>query len=319
MIRLMLGDLDRRHLQAFVAVAQFRTFARAAEQLGYSQSAVSQQIAGLERAIGATVFDRPGGPRPVELTPVGELLLRHAEAVLARFASAESDISRFLAGQIGQLRVGTFQSAAVELLPRVLGTFRREHPEIDVRLHEVDDPAELTALVCSGELELSFVTGTYDASGLTVLELGRDPFVVVCRAHDDESAGPLARDVLLDGPLIGQNNNACQREIDQSLTHGGRQPSYVFRSNDNAAVQAMVRAGMGRAVMPLLAVDLEDPRVVVRPLEPPIPDRVISLVWRHGRTRSPAAVRFTELVLEACASLQERRALLLARRGVRTL
>ena len=79
-----LRDLELRHLAALDAVATEGTFGRAALRLGYTQSAVSQQIAALERLVGAALFDRPGGPRPVELTPLGDLLLEHALARLAR-------------------------------------------------------------------------------------------------------------------------------------------------------------------------------------------------------------------------------------------
>lgn len=108
---------------------------------------------------------------------------------------------------------------------------------------------------------------------------------------------------LIDAPLIGQNNSSCQLRIDDGLRSVGVDPQYVFRSNDNGAVQAMVRARMARAVMPFLAVDPNDPAVVVQALDPPIPARVITLAVRAGRTRSPAADRIIEIAREVCADL----------------
>lgn len=306
----MLQDLELRHLSALRSVVREGGFARAADRLGYTQSAVSQQIAALERAVGAAVFDRPGGPRPVELTPFGRLLLGHADDILTRVAAISDDIDRFRAGEAGRLDIGTFQSVSVELLPRIIGLLRAERPGIEIRLTEADDPQELADLVRAGELDLSFITGDFDASALDTVALGEDPFVAVTRhgwLDGVAPGGPIATRELLSAPLIGQNDGACQRTIDRGLAASGTEPVYVFRSNDNSAVQAMVRAGMGAALLPLLAVDIDDPRIEVHPIDPPIPDRVISIIRRHGRSSAPAAERFVELACDAWASIAGQR------------
>jgi DNA-binding transcriptional LysR family regulator len=109
--------LELRHLLALVAVSETGTFSRAAEQLGYTQSAVSQQIGTLERIVGTPLFERPGGPRPVRLTTAGEILLTHARAVLARVSSAAADLRALASGEQGQLRVGTLPSIGTKILP----------------------------------------------------------------------------------------------------------------------------------------------------------------------------------------------------------
>src|SRR5262245_26748986 len=86
-------ELELKHLVALQAVATERSFGRAAERLGYTQSAISQQIAALERVVGEPVFDRPGGPRPVELTPCGQVILDHAEQVFRRLGQAEEEVA----------------------------------------------------------------------------------------------------------------------------------------------------------------------------------------------------------------------------------
>src|SRR5712692_11878921 len=90
--------LELRHLIALKAVSDEGTFGRAAASLGYTQSAISQQIAMLERIVGQRLIDRPGGPRPVSLTEGGELLLRHAEAIAARLQAAQADLVALEAG-----------------------------------------------------------------------------------------------------------------------------------------------------------------------------------------------------------------------------
>src|SRR5271167_3327029 len=103
--------IEIRHLAALQAVAEEGTFRGAATRLGYTQSAISQQIATLERLVGTKLIERPGGPRAVFLTDIGRVVLRHAEAIIARLKAAESDVSAMIEGGAGSLRVGTFQSA----------------------------------------------------------------------------------------------------------------------------------------------------------------------------------------------------------------
>src|SRR6478672_12201374 len=112
--------LELRHLIALKAIAEHGTFGRAAKELGYTQSAISQQIATLERIVGQRLIDRPGGPRPVSLTEAGELLLRHADAIVARLQAAQADLHALRSGEAGRLRVGTFQSAGARLLPEII-------------------------------------------------------------------------------------------------------------------------------------------------------------------------------------------------------
>ena len=134
-----LRDLELRHLAALDAVATEGTFGRAAVRLGYTQSAVSQQIAALERLVGGALFDRPGGPRPVELTPLGKLVLGHARDIIARVDATGDAVSRFLAGEVGRIDIGTFQSVSNVLLPAIVQRLRSDYPNVDIRLFEDDD------------------------------------------------------------------------------------------------------------------------------------------------------------------------------------
>src|SRR5438034_8755424 len=128
--------LDLRHLVALKTIADEGSFGRAAERLGYTQSAVSQQIATLERIVGLRLIDRPGGPRAVSLTEAGRILLRHAEAIHARLLAAKADMAALEAGDAGQLRIGTFQSVGTRILPTLLRRFTEAHPRVEVVLRE---------------------------------------------------------------------------------------------------------------------------------------------------------------------------------------
>ena len=107
-----LVGVEARHLAALQAVAEECSFSRAADRLGYAQSAVSQQIATLERAVGLKLVERPGGPRPVSLTEAGEVVLRHADRLLARLGALRADLDQLVAGESGTIRVGTFNASS---------------------------------------------------------------------------------------------------------------------------------------------------------------------------------------------------------------
>ena len=307
MLMSLLRDLELRHLFALDAVAAEGTFARAGERLGYTQSAVSQQIAALERAVGEKVFDRPGGPRSVELTPFGAELLRGGRDLLARVDSLADDLDRFREGYTGRLTIGTFQSISSAVLPMVLGRFRAAHPDVEVHLLETDVDEDLEEHLERGQTDVSFLVGwVADAaqSGFESRLLLTDPFVLIARPGQFPS-GPVSLAAFADEPMIGQHPNSCQLLNEAGLRSAGLDPSYVFRSNDNGTVAAMVRAGMGVAVMPLLCTEPEDPRIELHPLDPPIPGRQVSIAWRAGRTLSPTARAFVELTIAVCAELPE--------------
>ncbi len=296
-----LRDLDMRLLVAFDAVANEGTFGRAAERLGYTQSAVSQQIASLERIVGDRVFDRPGGPRPVELTPLGAHLLEHGRALLTQLDRISDDLDRFRAGDAGRLSVGTFQSISNTVLPSLIGSMRKELPGLEIVAFESDYDDVLHDRLAAGDLDLSFVVGDVDPS-FDTRHLLNDPFRLIARPGQFP-AGPVQISAIVDEPLLGQHANSCQMINEAGLRSGGLDPNYVFRTNDNGTVAAMVRAGMGVAVLPLLCVDPEDPRVSLHPLEPAFPGREISIAWRSGHTLSPAAERFIELAVSVSAEV----------------
>ena len=290
------SDIETKHLVALSAVAEEGSFSRAGDVLGYSQSAISQQIAALERVVGTPVFDRPGGPRSPSLTPAGRLLLRHAGAVLDRLAVAVDELDELKAGTSGRLAIGTFQSVSVQLLPHLLGRLRAETPRLDVRLVE-EEVTDLADRVVSDDLDLAFAVGPVTDDRVESLLVREDPMmVVVPPSWVADGAEVFALADLTGRPMIGQSvMDSCQRRIDAGLAGAGVEANYVFRTNDNGAVQAMVRAGIGAAVMPLLAVDVADHGVRVLRPEPELPLRRIELVWRRGRTRTAAATRFVEL------------------------
>ena len=301
-----LRDADPRHFAALVAVHEHGTFANAAEALGFTQSAISQQIAHLERSAGVTLFDRPKGPRAAELTPAGRSLLDFARRTLTRLDDMDERLDLMRRGIAGRLTVGTFQSASAELLPNIIGQMRREVPDVDVRLDETDDLAELVHDVLVDETDLAFTVDLHDDPRLRIDVLGRDPFVII--APIDQASGSVTTPAEVDRhPLIGQPDTLTgQQMIDERLIAAGIRPEFAFRFQNNAAVQSMVRSGLGWAVMPSLAIDAHDPGIVVMHTDPPLPPREIQLVARSGRTLLAAADRFRAVSLDVASTLLER-------------
>ena len=296
-----LRELEVRHLLALEAVARLGTFGRAAEELGYTQSAVSQQIAAFERVLEAPLFDRPKGPRPVTLTPFGELVLGHARALLSRVRSAEADVASFLAGASGRLRVGTFESVSTSLVPQIIKPLLETIPELDLELvGSADD--QLVPWLREGRIDLCFAVGDNGEPGeFETVHLLDDPYVLVARPGDRPD-GPVRLRSLTGAPLLGDPTETRYR-VDPALRAAGVEPTYAFRSHENGAMLAMVKAGLGMAIMPRLAIDRDDPELVRHELRPALPPRRVNLAWRAGRTRSPVADRFIAQAVETAAAL----------------
>jgi DNA-binding transcriptional LysR family regulator len=297
--------LDLRHLVALNAIADEGSFGKAATRLGYTQSAISQQIATLERIVGLQLIERPGGPRPVSLTEAGRILLRHAEAIEARLLTAKADMKALEAGDAGRLRVGTFQSVGARILPKLLRRFSDTHPQVEVVLRESQDEAELLEMIERGELDLTFWTLPVAPEPYESVELLRDPYVLVVPAGSPLAAlkrAPTLKEIALQ-PLIGFNRCSAMDEVESHLSSTGRVPNIVFRSDNNGTVQGLVGAGVGVSVAPLLTVDEDDPSIVTIDLRGRIPARVIGLVWHRDRHRSPAADAFIESAVGVCREL----------------
>ena len=181
------SDLELRHLRALIAVAEEGSFIGAADALRLSQAAISQQIAGLERAVGLRVFDRPGGPKPVTLTPAGRVLLASATAVMALLDSTQADLQELATGTGGRLAIGTYQSVSVQLLPDVVSELRSVAPDLTIGLIEHDRNAELVAELLSDAIDVTFLAGPYAHDALDLIPLGTDPFVLLLPATSESA------------------------------------------------------------------------------------------------------------------------------------
>ena len=284
------------------AIAEEGTFGRAAARLGYTQSSVSQQVAALEKAVGGAVFDRPGGPKPVRITPLGELVLRHGRQLLAGADAMATAVDRFRAGE-GRVDIGTFQSMSNTILPSVVRRLRDEHPGCEIRLYEEEpDQPEI------GNLDLLFYDGRLDGE-LDHLKLLDDPYLLVAR-RGDFADGPVRLAELDRVPMVAWPPTCDQPRMELALARGGARPDIVFRTAGNETILAMIRAGMGVSVLPWLAIhgsDIgADDRLRIHELLPSIAPREIHVHWPAGRTHSPLAARAVEIAVEVASELSTR-------------
>jgi molybdate transport repressor ModE-like protein len=295
--------VELRHFAALQAVASEGSFGRAAERLGYTQSAISQQIQTLERIVGEKLVERPGGPRAVSLTEAGHLLLRHADSIVARLQAAQADLHALRSGEAGVLRVGTFQSAGARLLPEIMKRFRQQWPQIEVMLEERDSDQELAEMVERGELDVAFVLPPFGEAPLETIPLLRDPYVFVVEKSSPFASAkvPPSLAQIAGEPLIGFRACRSMDPFESALRAAGCEAKFTFRTDDNGTVQGLVAAGIGSAIMPRLTVDAADPRIAVIELGNRVPPRMITIARHRDRYHSPAARAFVETALDVVA------------------
>jgi molybdate transport repressor ModE-like protein len=289
--------IEFRHLAALEAIAQEASFNRAARKLGYTQSAISQQIAALERVVGQKLVNRPGGPSPVGLTPAGELLLRHAETIGARLAAAAADLSALERGDLGLLRIGAVQSVGARLVPAALRELARRWSDLAVELTETADDRELLQMLEAGKLDLVLThlplpVGPYEATPVF-----SDDYALVARRDD--------ADAVLDSRLVELRLIALKspREYEQLLAHLdslGTPVVFAYQVGSMQTLEGLVLAGLGVGIVPRTATDLLTDGVEV--LEPPLvglPPRVIAAVRHAERIGDERTAELIELLVAA--------------------
>lgn len=297
--------LELRHLVALDAVERHRSFQGAADELGYSQSAVSQQVVALEQLVGTRVFDRGSGPRPVRLTEPGRVLLGHARAVLARVEAASVDMAALQQGAIGELRIGTYQSVANRLLPLILARFLLDWPRVDVQLFESGSHDDIDDRVERGALDLAFTTPPVQREEIfDYVDLLHDPYLLVMHhGHplSERDTIPLAALDRLE--LVGYRVCRANAQVERFLRGRNVEPRVVMRAEDNQLLQGLAARGVGASIMPLLAVDQNREDTVLREIDRELPPRRIGLLWHSGRHRSAPTDGFIAIAQAVAAEL----------------
>ena len=295
---------------ALRAVAEERSFHQAAVRLGYSQSAISQQIAALERIVGHELLERQRGSRPLSLTLPGEWLLRHAANIEGSLAAAKMDLEAIGAGRAGPLRVGSFQTIGARVLPGVLKRFMERWPEANIELKETVGDSELADAVSRAELDLAYVTlpPPADVPDLKVTELLKDPLVVVAQAGSGLIGGreSLSADELGKLPLVCFQACRATESALRRIEANGTEPRVLLRSDDNEVLKGIVGAGVCAALLPRLALEPADRELEIASLPDEFEPRVIALVQRADRYSTPAMADFVQTSVAVCTELIDR-------------
>jgi DNA-binding transcriptional LysR family regulator len=292
------SGVELRHLVALDAVAREGSFRRAATRLGYVQSAISHQIAALESLTGKRLIERSRGTRPLSLTDAGEILLSHADAVIARVRAAQADLAALDGAGTAALRVG----ATPDLLARLVPSFLRVYGA-PVSLQETSDTRALLASLVRGELDLALAETPLPKGPLDAAALCPDPFVVLLQA-----GAPLARrgvpvecDELARLPLIAHAPSRVH--VEEQLRGHGVEVRFVLQAETGSGVQGLVAAGLGAAIVPRVAADERRAETEVAQLADGVVEpRSIAAVWSRAQALTRDAAAFVEAARSACAA-----------------
>ncbi|HEY1358083.1 MAG TPA: LysR family transcriptional regulator [Thermoleophilaceae bacterium] len=292
--------LDVRRMRVLREVAQQGSFSAAAEALSFTQSAVSQHVAALERETGTQLVDR--GPRGVRLTDAGRALVSHADAIIARIDDAEEELAAIAGLREGRLRLASFQSAGATLVPQAVAAFRDRHPGVELAMIQAE-PEEATERLGAGDIDLALL---YDYEPIRSmldgeLELTRlleDPYDIILPAGHRlaERKTLKLRDLAGESWISSTVGNGCRRIHERACEDAGFEPKVAFESDDTLAVQSLVAAGVGVTMLPRLALSTVHPGVVVRELPRGSLARRIWAARLKSAYRSPACEAMLQIL-----------------------
>ena len=281
--------IDVRRLHILRAVVASGSVTAAATNLGYTTSAISQQISALEKEVGIDVLERVG--RGIQPTAAGHLLAEHAAIIGRNVAEAEAALVELREGRSGRLRVRYFATAGAALVPPAVTRLRREHPGVHVDL-KVIEPGDPMATVEDGEADIAIVVelDREAPKGIHLEHLLDDPFhAVLPTGHPLASKPTLDLADLASDPWVGSEwpAGSCLDIVLAACAAAGFEPSFAVESDDYATAQGFVAAGMGIAVIPAMGLAALHPGVTVRPVRHPQPVRSIFAAVRAASLSSP--------------------------------
>jgi DNA-binding transcriptional LysR family regulator len=300
--------LDVRRLRILVAVADYGSFTAASLQLHLTQSAVSQQMALLEREAHVALVERR--PRGVQLTSAGELLAERARTVLAMLATIEGELQTLRSGPAA-VRLGTFPTAGANLIPLALRRFHQLCPDGEVIVSPVRSSEPIGQMLRDGELHIGLVWD-YDIvprppeAGLEETHLLDDPMHVVLPAqHPLAEADELHLEELASESWIVRDHRPPNDHAFETMCRmAGFEPHVVFRTDDYQSAQGLVAADIGICLMPTLAFFGLRPDIAVRPLaQPSFHRRIMAISLREG-LRSTSDQTLLQVLVDTASNLR---------------
>jgi DNA-binding transcriptional LysR family regulator len=283
--------IDLGRLRALHAVAQYGSVNRAAEVLGYTPSAVSQQLAKLERETRTTLVERQG--RGIVLTDAAQQLASTAARILALVEDAELTLDEQRGQAIGTLSIAAFPTAARGLLPSALARLLHDHDGLDIRVRETD-PFEAVAAVNRGEIDVAVVHDWHNTplalpEGLSRAKLGSDPADVLMPASHRLAGKESVRaeDLVGERWICQPAGSICHEWLIRTMRRAGVEPEVAYSVAEYQTQLAMLARGIGIGLLPRLGRGPVPDGVVAVPLQP-APTRRLYAVWRTTTSRRPA-------------------------------
>lgn len=297
-----MNNIELRHLRYFVAVAEELHFGRAAERLNISQPPLSQQIRYLEQEIQARLFERNN--RNVRLTHAGELFLKESYQILNQVEAAREKASRAHRGELGELSLG-FTSSAPFILPvsESLQTFRQDHPEVHIKMHEINSKQQIEPLL-EGQIELGVMRNTQLPPALTHQLLLREPLVVV--APTDHPLTRFSPEHINLSALKAQPFVFFSREVGTALydqiTHllfsADITPHITQEVGEAMTIIGLVSSGLGISILPASFLRIQVHGVCYLPLNAPNAMTEVWLVRHHHRMLTPPACALLRIMTQ---------------------
>lgn len=293
--------IDVKRLRVLREVARQGSFSAAAEALSYTQSAISQQIAALERETGSMLVER--NARGIRMTDAGEALVQHADAILTRICDAEAELEAIAGLRGGRVRLASFATAGSTFVPQAIATFHKLHPEVEILLREAD-PEESVPALKSGQLDIAILFEPHGAGDMTDLEqvhLLEDPMSIVLPESHPLASKAKVRLKELEGDAWVQTTSSCPCGVivAEHCRAAGFEPRVAFESDDYLTVQGLVAAGVGVALIPSLGLAAYRPDVAIRPISGAKPKRDIFAATLPSGRRSPATQAMLEVLTDA--------------------
>lgn len=284
--------LDVKRLRILREVAEQGSFSAAADSLHLTQSAVSQQIAALERETGAKLIDRNRGN--LRLTDPGSVLVGHTDAVLGRLEEAERELGEIAGLRSGRVRVVSFPTAGATVVIKAVASFRRKFPSIEIRLTEAEPEVSVPQLR-AGEHDLALVYD-YDYIPLvedrdTELHLLLEERMQLALPKDHDLAGEekvTLSDLSDETWIVGTSSGPCRDNAVLACQHAGFEPRIGFESDDYQVHQSLVSARMGVSLVPELLLTGRHPGLRAVDIEPDAPVRRVWAMTRPAGSRAPA-------------------------------
>jgi DNA-binding transcriptional LysR family regulator len=284
--------LDARRLHVLKAVIDAGSITAAAAFLGYTPSAVSQSISALAREAKTPLFEKAG--RGIRPTQAGLMLAEHAGAVVRQLQDAEQALEVLRAGEAGRLRIAAFATAGVALVPRALAAFRKTHPGVELDL-AIAETEEALAQLRSGHLDVGVIAEhspiTNEArDGLACMHLLVDPYrLVLPRTHPAASARTVVLQDMADQSWIATASARCNtlQTVTTACARAGFSPRFAIEADEFATTVGFVAAGLGVALVPMLALSSLPDDVVSRRLRGDSPSRQVYVVARSTRPSHP--------------------------------